>query len=952
MTVAAPTVRVSLLGAPAVEIDGGRVHFDTRKVMALLALLAAHEHGISRDRVAAMLWPESDGQRSRGALRRTLSVARSALGEALGGDRTVMALDRSLAWVDTLEFEALASATDRAALERAARLYRDDFLAGFGLKDSPEFDDWQQAAAQHWRSSFAAVLERLVALAEAEDDLQGAIEWARRRVGLDLLHEPAHQLLIRVLLRAGQRGAAVRQYRECVQILGRELGVAPLPETTAAYEAALAPPGRAEGSGSSVGLPVSPAAAARIPAPSAPGGERFVGREPELAVLNERWEQVGSGGRAVAVVGEPGAGKTALVQQFARSVSDLGAAVLQIRCHEGEGSITYGVASELLAAAFAHDPDLAQRLPPQVAGEVAKIRPVVGRPKGAGDRGADRRRPTAMIRLLSSIADTLSRWTHPDGHLGPPSLVLVEDVHCADARSQELLAYLLNRLERFPLLLLLTWVADGSEGLRRLRLALASCAGSGTGTTLELPRFGVQEVRQLLAVEGAPGVDPERVLAETRGLPLLVRAYARPGDGATSDGDPPPSVTALMRGWVDGLPEPARQLVSAAAALGGTFDSELLRSVSGRGETEVEEALELAVERSLLVHPPDSEPGDLPQYDFPYAVLRRVAYTSSTATRRRIVHRRAAEALVRRHERDPSGAAPSTIARHWQLAGREPEAAAWWWRSAERARSVYANEEALERIAQAQALGFPPLKALLGTGEVLTSLGRYREALNAFQAAAAEAGGSAAEIERKIAEVYSRLGEADLAETHYSAALELIPEGDVAQCAWLGAELALVADRAGHGRRAREAARTALEQARRTADPAVQARALNSLGVLAGRHGRAQEAEALLSEALQQAGAAGSLELEVAALNNLARVLAAAGRPEDALQAANRALEVGSQLGDRHRLAALHTNLADVLHATGREQAARDHVLESARRFAVLDSSDERQPAIWELVEW
>lgn len=209
-----------------------------------------------------------------------------------------------------------------------------------------------------------------------------------------------------------------------------------------------------------------------------------------------------------------------------------------------------------------------------------------------------------------------------------------------------------------------------------------------------------------------------------------------------------------------------------------------------------------------------------------------------------------------------------------------------------------------------------------------------------------------AEIERKIADVYARLGEVELAETHYGAALELVPEPDIAAQAWLGAELALVADRAGHRRRAHEAARRALERARGSADPGVQARALNSLGVLAARRRRPREAEELLKEALAKAEGAGRLELEVAALNNLARVLVEAGGPGDALSAAQRALELGSRVGDRHRLAALHTNLADILHAAGREQAAREHVLEWARRFAVLDSSDERQPAIWELVDW
>ena len=73
---------LALLGPPAVTRDGGPVSFDTRKATAVLALLAVHGHELSRERLAALLWPEADATRARASLRRTLSVTAAAAGRA------------------------------------------------------------------------------------------------------------------------------------------------------------------------------------------------------------------------------------------------------------------------------------------------------------------------------------------------------------------------------------------------------------------------------------------------------------------------------------------------------------------------------------------------------------------------------------------------------------------------------------------------------------------------------------------------------------------------------------------------------------------------------------------------------------------------------------------------------------------------------------------------------
>jgi DNA-binding SARP family transcriptional activator len=158
-----PELSLGLLGPPIVERDGAQVTFDTKKAVALLALLAIDARDQSRDRLAALLWPESDTARARGSLRRTLSVTASAVGEGLAITRTTVALRPERIRVDATDFGALVARPDLGSLERAARLYRDDFLAGFSLRDCPEFEGWQALAADGLRQGLAGALERLVA---------------------------------------------------------------------------------------------------------------------------------------------------------------------------------------------------------------------------------------------------------------------------------------------------------------------------------------------------------------------------------------------------------------------------------------------------------------------------------------------------------------------------------------------------------------------------------------------------------------------------------------------------------------------------------------------------------------------------------------------------------------------------------------------------------------------
>ena len=135
-----------------------------------------------------------------------------------------------------------------------------------------------------------------------------AIRYAHRYLAVDRLDESIHQHLISLHIAAGDRAAALQQYRQCVKLLEQELGVSPLPETRALYESALA------GDTPRQNLHAPPAHWSTLPGPRVP----LVGREQAWESLNHLYARASTGRGCVAMVtGEAGSGKSRLLEQFA-----------------------------------------------------------------------------------------------------------------------------------------------------------------------------------------------------------------------------------------------------------------------------------------------------------------------------------------------------------------------------------------------------------------------------------------------------------------------------------------------------------------------------------------------------------------------------------------------------------------------------------------------------------
>ena len=244
-----------LFGNPRLERDQRLLKVRRRKSVALLAYLSVTGRPHNRDALATMLWPEYDQSSARANLRRELSRLKRTVGdEILEADRTQARINpEGGLWSDVTAFRSYLEQAQKhdhddgrlcetcaETLAQAVALYRDDFMAGFTLPDCPEFDEWQFFEAESLRQSLATALQRLIDRHVARGTVEDAIDYGRRWLALDTLHESAHRQLMKLYAWTGQRSAALRQYEELVRLLEEELGVEPDPETTALYETILA----------------------------------------------------------------------------------------------------------------------------------------------------------------------------------------------------------------------------------------------------------------------------------------------------------------------------------------------------------------------------------------------------------------------------------------------------------------------------------------------------------------------------------------------------------------------------------------------------------------------------------------------------------------------------------------------------------------------------------------
>jgi DNA-binding SARP family transcriptional activator len=233
-----------LLGPAWIEWQGQALSIGRRQTRALLYCLAAKQHPVAREELCFGFWPDRAEAQAHRQLSHLISHLRAALPdpELVQSVNDTIELDWQRVWCDASALRAACSwlePENARELEQAVHHYRGPFLSGFSLTAAPEFELWVSEQRTLHERLYLDALRVLVRLGATGMEYDRAIKYARMYLQVDEMAEDIHRELMVLHVMSGDRPAAIQQYKRCADILKRELGVEPLPETRAIYKAIL-----------------------------------------------------------------------------------------------------------------------------------------------------------------------------------------------------------------------------------------------------------------------------------------------------------------------------------------------------------------------------------------------------------------------------------------------------------------------------------------------------------------------------------------------------------------------------------------------------------------------------------------------------------------------------------------------------------------------------------------
>ena len=511
-----------------------------------------------------------------------------------------------------------------------------------------------------------------------------------------------------------------------------------------------------------------------------------IGRTRELAAIDAMVHGLAQarGGGLVAVAGEPGVGKSRLLAEARARADDQGVQWLQARCLAYGAALPYWPYAELVRAITAIGPtdaaDAARARLASAPGVTPATLPYLARLIGATTRPGEL--PNEPEELQRRLHEAVTDWLVALA-TERPTVLAIEDVHWIDSASAALTAHLARVSHGWPIALVLTARPEGQPVVR----GIGAAVDEAWRAEFEIGPLDHDAVVVYVTsiLDGEPPPELVRVVEErTGGNPLFVgelvrslleqealvrrndRWRMRPG---WSPGDVPDTVERVLTSRIDLLPPEQSALLQTASVIGRLVRLPLLHAVVD--EPDVDDRLHALARAGLL---DEARDGLEPAYLFHHALVQDVAYERLLRRNRRELHRRVAEAAETLYGTGDD--VVDLLARHSFL-GERAEAVPYLARAGQRARSLYANDEAIVHLERALALvtGDDPrhdeliaaladlrnhaadydtalelyrqlgsLHGRIGEADVLRKLGRYDDALAVCDAEVARHGGEAA----------------------------------------------------------------------------------------------------------------------------------------------------------------------------------------------------------------
>jgi tetratricopeptide (TPR) repeat protein len=629
-----------------------------------------------------------------------------------------------------------------------------------------------------------------------------------------------------------------------------------------------------------------------------------VGRERELADAAALWRKAVAGeGGVLLISGEPGIGKTRLVQEIATRAEVSGGRVLAGECF-AEGGAPYTPVAQIIRAALTDGLNL--NLPDLVVADLITIAPDLRTrypdvpPNPPLDPAAEQQRLfESVVAFCNAVTDQA------------PLLLFLDDVHWADSGTLYLLRHLARRMSRRRSLIVAGYREVELGGSRPFHDVLLDLNRARLANRLKLSRLDRKQTHDLLAALFAEEITPEfldGIYRETEGNPFfieeVVRELVESGKLYFQDGrwvrpsmeelEIPQSVRVAIQARVANLPEEAQKALQLAAILGREFDFETLAETSESDEDALIDALECARDAQLIE---DLESRGGEWFSFVHALVPAALRENLSGLRRGRLHRRAASAIEKLRPEDYEA-----LAYHYGETGDETRALVYIIQAADRALATYANHDAenhyraaleIVEMTTPQAEEGAPL--LYGLGEALFRQGRSEEALHTWREAIA---------------LYQSLGDDDRVARLYARS---------ARAAWWNA---------GDAPRGLALAREGLAAVEGMPDTVGLAALIHETGRACHFNMLPDEAIPYCQRALEMAKRLNDVELQAEILATLGLAYAGARQFDASIAALTKAVKLAESAGLISSAGRAHHNLGGrLVYSMGDLQAGRDHLL-------------------------
>ncbi len=750
-----PSLEIFLFGQFEVKQNGLPINnplWQSRQVRLILKyLVAGRGKPLASSQLIELIWPDEDPDGAQRHLYVRISQLRKLLNEpgthewiqsVSGGYVFVMPEDKSQAvWIDVDQFEQLAE-NGRTALEdknfpraielleEARALYRADYLA------EDIYVEWTIGERERLRDLYLFLLTELAEAYAQRGFYRRAINICRQILSIEPCREAVFMRLMLYYYYAGEKGKSLQVFQECQQILMQELGVSVDP--TNQQLARRIEEGSLWNQADQPHYPPPVFEGRLFEVPYSLGETPFCGRDREYAWLIQQGQQPEA--KIILLEGEAGIGKSRLVEEYCGYLQLQGKRIFKI-----SGMSVANRPYAAWIASLLRDQEQEWFAENRLEEKVNSLIALKGSNRAVDSEKNEIVNLAEHLPQMNLLKETLLALLIP--LLGDDCLLVVDDAQFLDLESRDLLAELLT--ERTTLLICRTEDTPPDHPLRKFLAQMS----------IEVNNFQLKPVQpeafaELLAKLGANGILHlgEKLYLATEGNPLFFIATLQHlfeegilfvnlrGEWECTGNFVqmlPQSIEEVISLRLKQVHSPQRRLLDVIAVAGGEIEYDLLRAALDIEESSLLNDSDKLIDLGLLLEPRLEGSSEL---CLPHACYQEVIYQSLPSARRKIYHRRLAEAYAKTGSADDFNAA--LLAHHYHKAEEALLAVRWQQRAGDFALRLYAPLQA--RTAYQTALTWlQPLdvgekdtlsaELWVGIAEALRFLGDYRQAIHFYQ---------------------------------------------------------------------------------------------------------------------------------------------------------------------------------------------------------------------------